>query len=345
MIRLEGITIQVPGFSVGPTDMEVGAGEFFALLGPTGSGKTLLLESVVGLVPINSGRVWINDREATGLPPEKRGVGIVYQDSALFPHLNVLKNITYGLRYSDSKQSDQTRILERLVNLLGLERLLERSVHHLSGGEKQRVALARALVTSPAVLLLDEPLSALDPNFRQEIRSALKSLHRDLGITFLMVTHDFNEVLYLAQRAAVIHEGRLEQTGTVEGLFRRPKTEFVARFMGMKNVFPVQIRETRVSLAGQEMELTTVPKDGGKYVAVRPEDILLGSERSSDPDWLSWQGTVNHITGNGLYCEVSVLAGDVTFQAVMAQSAMIERPLAEGATVWLNIKRSSLHAF
>jgi molybdate/tungstate transport system ATP-binding protein len=289
--------------------------------------------------------VWINNREATHLPPEKRGVGIVYQDSALFPHLSVLKNITYGLRYSDSKQADRDRMLDRLVNLLGLDRLLERSVHHLSGGEKQRVALARALVTGPAVLLLDEPLSALDPNFRQEIRAALKSLHQDLGTTFLMVTHDFNEVLYLAQRAAVIHQGRLEQTGTVEGLFRRPQTEFVARFMGMKNVFPVQIRQKRIVLAGLDMELVNVPDGGGKYVAVRPEDILIGNDPSKDPDWLSWQGTVNHVTGNGLYCEVSIQTGDVVFQAVMAQSALIERPLAEGASIWLNIKKSSIHAF
>ena len=141
------------------------------------------------------------------------------------------------------------------------------------------MALARALVTGPTVLLLDEPLSALDPNFRQEIRAALKALHHDLGITFLMVTHDFNEVLYLAQRAAVIHEGRLEQIGTVEGLFRRPQTEFVARFMGMKNVFPAQIRQNRVSLAGLDMELVDVPDGEGKFVAVRPEDILIGTIR------------------------------------------------------------------
>ena len=199
MIELKQLRIAVPGFEVRDIDLTIQKGEFFALLGPTGSGKTLILETIAGLMTARSGRILIEEQDVTHLPPERRNVGMVYQESALFPHLSVEKNIRYGLRYCRSDRMDPRR-LHGLVEQLEISHLLKRSVRNLSGGEKQRVALARALATRPSVLLLDEPLSALDSSFREDVRHALKELHRSLNTTFVLVTHDFTEALYLADR-------------------------------------------------------------------------------------------------------------------------------------------------
>jgi molybdate/tungstate transport system ATP-binding protein len=237
MIRIENLRVRLPGFALEDINLHTEAGEFFVLLGPTGAGKTLLLESVAGLLPVSSGRVYLNGREVTRLAPEKRGIGIVYQDSALFPHLTVKQNITFGLRYRKTEPMHSQKKFVLLVDALKLDHLLQRTVMHLSGGEKQRVALARALVVEPALLLLDEPLSALDPNFREEIRDILKALHFNTGVTVLMVTHDFAEARYLGQRIAVINQGRIEQIGSAEEIFRRPATPFTVRFVSMHNPF------------------------------------------------------------------------------------------------------------
>jgi molybdate/tungstate transport system ATP-binding protein len=190
----------------------------------------------------------VSGRDVTGLPPERRGVGIVYQDCALFPHLSVEKNIHYGLRYHNGSNSNGRARCRDLVERLGLADLLDRSVTTLSGGEKQRVALARALATAPSVLLLDEPLASLDPCFREEIRDLFRSLHQETGITVLMVTHDFTDAHTLAQRVAILHDGRIEQTGTAETVFRRPATTFVADFVGMRNVLPVRVENGVLSV-------------------------------------------------------------------------------------------------
>ncbi|MFP4087920.1 MAG: ABC transporter ATP-binding protein, partial [Desulfobacteraceae bacterium] len=176
MIRIEDLNVSLLNFTLQDIRLTVAKNEFFALMGPTGAGKTVLLEALVGLVPVKSGRIFINEREVTGLPPERRGIGIVYQDHALFPHQTVLQNITYGLHFHRAQRSEVQGRREHLIDLLQLSHLLHRLPTHLSGGEKQRVALARALMVAPEVLLLDEPLSALDPNFREEVRDAKKNL-------------------------------------------------------------------------------------------------------------------------------------------------------------------------
>jgi molybdate/tungstate transport system ATP-binding protein len=237
MIRIENLCVRLPDFSLEDINLHAAAGEFFVLLGPTGAGKTLLLESLAGLLPVSSGRIYLDGREVTESAPEKRGIGIVYQDSALFPHLTVRQNITFGLRYRKTNPIRSQKKFDFLIDVLRLDHLLQRTVAHLSGGEKQRVALARALVVEPALLLLDEPLSALDPNFREEIRDILKDLHFNTGVTVLMVTHDFAEARYLGQRIAVINQGRIEQIGSPEEIFRRPTTPFTARFVSMHNPY------------------------------------------------------------------------------------------------------------
>ena len=279
MIKIENLCIDLPDFCLKDINLSIDTGEYFALLGPTGAGKTVLLEAIVGLAPIKSGKVLVNGRDITCLAPEKRGVGIVYQDFCLFPHLTVLENIKYGLHFQKINQTEAKNRLDRLLDWLDLDRLTKRLPLNLSGGELQRVALARALMVNPALLLLDEPLSALDPNFRGEIQSELKKLHQETDITFLMVTHDFSEVLSLANRAAVMNQGIIEQVGEVADIFQRPASPFVADFVGMKNIFSVKFQGTKAILGELTLEMGKEQINSRGYLAIRPEDIVVSREK------------------------------------------------------------------
>jgi molybdate/tungstate transport system ATP-binding protein len=345
MIRVDKLCIDLPGFSVKSVDLSVEKGEFFTLLGPTGAGKTLVLEAISGLAPVTTGRILVEDRDVTHTPPEQRGIGIVYQDYALFPHLNVLQNITYGIRYQNMDQKESQKRVHRFLEALNLGALRNRSVHNLSGGERQRVALARALVVSPSVLLLDEPLSALDPNFREDLRKVLKELHRDMGITFLMVTHDFGEALFLADRAAVINQGRIEQIGKTDEVFQRPSTPFVAEFVGMKNVFEADFQGDKALFGTLEIDLAE-PVNGAKhFIAVRPEDVVISREALSSAAYLSFKGEIQRVVDNGPYYDVFIAVKDTVFQAFTTKSALIDTPLVSGQGVFLNMKRSHFHVF
>ena len=280
MIETRRLGIDLPGFSVREVDLRVAEGEFFALIGPTGSGKTLILEALAGLIRPTRGRVFLAGQDVTDLPPEKRGIGIVYQDNALFPHLSVIRNITFGLRYAGN---DEEGRVDRLLDLLELNSLRDRDVTTLSGGEAQRVALGRALAVEPKVLLLDEPLSALDPALRHEMQVLLKRLHREQGLTCLMVSHDFGEVISLAQRAAVLNRGELVQTGEVRDIFQRPATPFVARFVGMKNVFQSEFSGRTARVGNLVLSLDRDPPQTRGYVAIRPDRLRIGSNGSKAP--------------------------------------------------------------
>ncbi|MEA3415338.1 MAG: ABC transporter ATP-binding protein, partial [Thermodesulfobacteriota bacterium] len=302
MIQIKNLNVKLSGFSLHNIDLTVEKGKFFTLLGPTGAGKTVVLESAIGIIPITNGRVIINGKDVTRLPPEKRGIGIVYQDFALFPHLTVYQNITYGLRYHKINGKEPGRNLSFIVKRLSLDPLLQRSVVNLSGGEKQRVALARALAVDPSALLLDEPLSALDPNFREDIREIIKRLHIETGITVLMVTHDFTEAHFLAQRTAIINNGRIEQTGSIAEVFHRPSTPFVAEFVGMKNIFPAIFNGNKAKAGNLEIKISSNNNNSKKYIAIRPEDIRVSIDKPS-PERNSIKGTVSKILNHGFYCD------------------------------------------
>ncbi|HTS69176.1 MAG TPA: ABC transporter ATP-binding protein [Terriglobia bacterium] len=264
--------------------LEVRRGEFLTLLGPSGSGKTTLLRLVAGFEMPQEGRILINGRDASTLPPYHRNVNTVFQHYALFPHLTVFRNVAFGLEQKhlgpDVIRTRVRAILE-VVELPGKE---DRYPHQLSGGEKQRVALARALVLEPAVLLLDEPLGALDQKLRQQMQVELKRLRARLGITFIFVTHDQEEALVMSDRVAVINHGRLEQVGAGEEIYERPRTHFVADFMGVENFFEVNCAAhtaegTRFELEdGKELWASNsagLPVRSPAMLAVRPECIRL----------------------------------------------------------------------
>jgi molybdate/tungstate transport system ATP-binding protein len=342
MIEIRDLKVCLSSFSLENISLLVEKGEFFSLIGPTGAGKTLLLESIAGLIKISEGRIHIRNRDATHLPPEKRGVGIVYQDQALFPHLSVYENILFGLRYRQKSVTPAPISLDHLICRLGLTHLLDRSIYNLSGGERQRVALARALAIDPAILLLDEPLSSLDPNFREEIRHLLKDLHHETGISVLMVTHDFSEAHFLAQRAAVMNAGRIEQTGDVKTVFQHPKTPFVAEFVGMKNIFAA----TFCDGCARVDDLLFRIKGSGKnkdFIAFRPEHVALFANAPEHTSPNLFSGCIHMISNNGFYANVVVGVSDLQFQSILNTSVLQNMNLAVGQRVFLKVAPDNIH--
>jgi spermidine/putrescine transport system ATP-binding protein len=273
--------------AVDAVTLDIRHGEFFSLLGPSGCGKTTLLRMIGGFELPTEGTIRINGADMTFTPPYRRPVNMVFQSYALFPHLTVGENIAFGLRYQDLERAEQRRRVAEALALVQLSGFEKRQPHQLSGGQRQRVALARALALKPEVLLLDEPLGALDQKLRKEVQVQLKHLQRSLGITFLFVTHDQEEALTMSDRIAVMNGGRVEQMDEASRVFERPATEFVANFMGASNFFAATVREageSGVSLAleaGGEMRLAP---NGTRYrpservrFLVRPEKLDLRS--------------------------------------------------------------------
>jgi putative spermidine/putrescine transport system ATP-binding protein len=221
--------------------LRVAPGEFVALLGSSGCGKTTLLRAISGFAPVRAGRILVGAREITHLPPEQRGMAMVFQSYALWPHMTTAQNLGYGLRLRGVPRAARMRRVGEIMALLGLEGLGERPVTQLSGGQRQRVALGRALAVNPGILLLDEPLSNLDARIRQSVRHEIKSIQQQLGITAIHVTHDREEAMVMADRIAIMNRGRLAQLGTPEEVYNRPASPFVAAFMGADNVIRLQI--------------------------------------------------------------------------------------------------------
>jgi len=298
IVRLTGVRKRFDSdtLALDGVNLEIRAGEFFSLLGPSGCGKTTLLRILAGFETPDAGRVEIAGRDMDGVPPYRRPVNLVFQNYALFPHMNIFENIAFGLRMKRLPEDEvRARVgwaLE-LVDILGLER---RRPHELSGGQRQRAALARALVNEPEVLLLDEPLGALDYKLRKQLQVELMNLQEELGVTFVYVTHDQEEALVMSDRMAVMREGRIEQLGLPEALYERPQSRFVAQFLGTSNLIPARARaehEVETPLGplrvlqklavGQDYTLSIRPEkvrlsrrgpNGGNRVTARVDDII-----------------------------------------------------------------------
>ncbi len=250
-----------PVRAVDGIDLDIADGEFFSMLGPSGSGKTTVLRMIAGFEPPTSGSVWLGDVDVTGEPPFRRDVNTVFQDYALFPHMSVLQNVEYGLRVKKVPAAERRPRAQQALETVRLSSYGARRPHELSGGQRQRVALARALVNRPRVLLLDEPLGALDLKLRREMQIELKAMQRDVGITFVFVTHDQEEALTMSDRIAVFNEGRIEQVATPIELYERPETRFVAGFVGTSNLLTGEVARRAVGETGA--------------FSVRPEKIHL----------------------------------------------------------------------
>ena len=259
-------------------DLDISPGEFVALLGPSGCGKTTALRSLSGLETVDSGSILIDGVDVARVPTNKRDMGMVFQSYSLFPHLTVLENVEFGLRMRRVAASARVSRAAESLEMVGLGHLGERFAHQLSGGQQQRVALARALVTRPRVLLLDEPLSALDAKVRVQLRDQIRLIQTDLGITTLFVTHDQEEALAVADRVAVMKDGRIEQIGTPEQLYTTPASPFVANFVGLSNKVPAELVDGTVHLHGEKLAPLGAARPAGPVTAyVRPEDIVFAA--------------------------------------------------------------------
>src|SRR5436309_5878941 len=278
-IELRGVTKRYGGnVALREIDVTIDDGEFFCLLGPSGCGKTTTLNLIGGFVGPSEGTIWLRGRRIDTLPPHKRPVNTVFQSYALFPHMSVRENVAFGLKMDRVDRAETRRRVDEALALVGLEELGSRSPAQLSGGQQQRVAVARALVKRPAVLLLDEPLGALDLKLRQRLQVELSQIHREVGTTFVYVTHDQEEAMSMADRIAVMNLGVIEQLGTPFDIYRRPSSRFVADFIGDANFLDVMIEDDLATLSdGTRVGSAGAAVNGPATLMVRPESLHVGA--------------------------------------------------------------------
>jgi spermidine/putrescine transport system ATP-binding protein len=271
--------------------LQITSGEFLTLLGESGSGKTTLLRLIAGFEQPTSGQIWMNGSRLDTLPPHKRRVNTVFQNYALFPHLSVADNVAYALRVTGATASEIPARVEAALHMVKMQEFAATRPSRLSGGQQQRVALARALINRPQLLLLDEPLSALDANLRKQMQGELKSLERELGITFLFVTHDQEEAMALSDRIALLKDGALEQVAPPREIYAHPATTYTAQFIGQSNLLRAEVREG-IATCGRLCWPTNAP-DGAALFSLRPEAIQLASERPAAPHAIRFRARIH----------------------------------------------------
>jgi spermidine/putrescine transport system ATP-binding protein len=296
--------------AVDGVDLQIASGEFFALLGPSGCGKTTTLRMIGGFERPTRGRVLIDGEDVSAIPPEKRPVNTVFQSYALFPHLSVADNVGFGLRFAKVSKQEAKRRVDEALELVRLTRLARRRPSQLSGGQQQRVALARALVLRPRVLLLDEPLGALDAKLRKDLRAELTSLQRTVGITFVFVTHDQEEALSMSHRLAVMYNGRIVQSGEPREVYESPATAFVAEFLGVANLFDVEFDAGGVcTVSGHAIKVDPGQPPGLGRIVVRPERVRL-LEGPADGEANTVEGVVRDQVYVGAQSQLEVVLAD-----------------------------------
>ncbi|HEX4795374.1 MAG TPA: ABC transporter ATP-binding protein [Humisphaera sp.] len=344
MVELRSVSKRFGNFAaVENVDLHIRAGEFLTLLGPSGCGKTTMLRMISGFEIPTEGVVMLAGNDVTHLPPYRRDVNQVFQSYALFPHLSVAQNIAFGLKMKRMGAADQQSRVQRAVEMVSLAGMESRMPHQLSGGQKQRVALARALVCEPRVLLLDEPLAALDAKLRHAMQIELKRLQSRLGITFLFVTHDQEEALVMSDRIAVVNKGKIEQIGGVSDIYHRPATRFVADFIGQANVLEAPIRSDGGSsrfldfgefkLAINDAQFGT---QGSVMICVRPEKIRLSSRPTQGNN--SFEATVREEIFRGATDQLHLeTPGGTELTAVVANESSSEESFHKGDRVFCQI--------
>ena len=345
MIKLEDVSKNWKNFSVKNINLEIKNGEYFVILGPTGAGKTLLLETIAGFHYPDTGRILIDDKDVSFLPPEKRKVGFVYQEFMLFPHKTVFENIAFGLKIRGEKNIKNQ--VEGMADLVDVKNILHRYQKTLSGGEKQRVAVARALIIKPKLLLMDEPLSALDALTQKKLRDELKRIHSETGATTIHVTHDQEEALVLGDMIGIMDKGKIVQAGTPEEIFRKPETEFVANFVGAENIFTgaAEIKKDITEIKIKNVVLYSTHKKSGKVnISMRPEDIIISKEKMESSARNVLYGKVVEIEDKGAIIQLKVECG-LPFVVVITRQSFLDLNINIGASVYLYFKAGNVHLF
>jgi len=346
-LELKGIRKEFPGFvAVDNLDLHIPAGEFFALLGPSGCGKTTTLRMIAGLESPTAGKILLGGKDITDMKPHERPVNTVFQNYALFPHMSVLENVAFGIRRR--KLDEPLTKAQQALAMVELEHLAQRKPQQLSGGQQQRVALARALVNRPSLLLLDEPLGALDLKLRRQMQIELKAIQIEVGLTFLHVTHDQEEAMDMADTVAVMNQGRIEQMGAPEALYDRPKTAFVAKFLGQSNMFIGKVTEsnaetTSIDFNGKKITGLTKrsEKTSGKIaIGVRPEKTHFHeTEPKADPALnILGPGEITDIRFTGVSNQYQIDIPGVGEITVFAQNVGRSPVVELGAKVFVSWK-------
>ena len=348
MIKLENLSNDWKEFKIDKINSDVNEGEYFIILGPSGSGKTMLLELIAGMWSPDSGKIYINNKDVTKLPPENRGVGFVYQNYMLFPHKTVYENISFGLNIRKVPKNEIKSKVEEMMNLLGISNLSNRLPRTLSGGEQQRTALARALIIQPQVLLMDEPLSSLDRNTRDDLVQELKRIHKKFNITIMHVTHNFDEALQLADRVAIMKKGTISQVGDIDEIFRHPKDEFVADFVGTENILKGFAKDGNDSLTfvdtGNITIESTDKKTGDVHATIRPEDITLSTDKVPTSARNVFKGHIKEIYDLGTIIKLTVDVGE-SVVLVLTRQSFIDLELNIGKKVYIYFKATAVNLF
>jgi len=345
MLELRNISCELPGFCLSGISLSIGEGEYFILLGESGAGKSLLLETIAGLNTVKNGHILLDGRDITQEKIQQRNIGLVFQDQAIFPHLTVKENIAYPLKGKHLSASEKEQIINEFALLVQIPNLLDRKPATLSGGELQRVALARALVQKPKVLLLDEPLSATDSKLRSELRALLRQINR-LGQTIIHVTHDFDEAVSLADRIAIMNQGSIVQTGTPEEVFSNPVNGFVAHLAGIRNFFKAIIEnQNGTPIARPAVDVGIVlgepVQTGSGYILIRSEDIILSASPIESSALNNFAGTVLDLYPSRSGMEV-VLDIGITLHAQISLESTQKLKLTPGKKTWTHFKASSV---
>lgn len=322
--------------------LTINRGEFFTFLGPSGCGKTTLLRLIAGFLRPDNGAIFLDNVDIKNIPPEKRSIGMVFQNYALFPFLTVAENIAYGLKVAKKTKREITAKVDKYLGIIGLPGYQARNVTDLSGGEQQRVALARSLVTEPQVLLLDEPLSNLDARLRLKMRDEIKTLQQQLSITTIFVTHDQTEALAMSDRLAVFHNGTCIQEGSPEAIYNTPANSFVAGFIGDINLFPVECGGHTIKLS-KEVSINSTTCSSVRFAAIRPQHIIMRPAASTLPNLpYHLYGEVTSMQHNGTCIDYKVQVKDLTFKVTTLNAPHEAMPVIAGQRVCLSFAQSSL---
>ncbi len=350
MIEVRDLYKDWKEFALKDINLAIERGEYFVILGPTGAGKTLLLETIAGFYIPDRGEVWIEGDDVTILPPERRRVGFIYQDYSLFPHLNVEQNIKFGLKLKKSSTPDTNRkSVKEIMDWLSISHLANRYPATLSGGEQQKVAIARAVAIEPSILLLDEPLSALDLRTKDYLREELKRVKEEFGITMVHVTHDQTEALVLADRIAVMMKGRIMQVGTPHEIFNKPLNEELADFVGIENVLRGVVRNNVKGIAEIEVDTGGTIFAVSEYhaeavkVLIRPEDIILSESRGVSSARNVMIGRITELQDIGPLTRVKMDIGRSELVALITKQSRESLRLRKGDEVCATFKATSVH--
>ncbi len=343
MITIKNLNKKIGFFELKNINLEIKKGEYFVILGPSGTGKTMLLETIAGLQKINSGHIYFGKKLMNCIEPEERKVGMVYQDYMLFPHMTVKENILFGANLRNIKNIEDK--MKNLLKNLSIEALANRSIKNLSGGEQQRVALARTLMTEPEILLLDEPLSALDSHTKTKVQNQLKEIHRMYQMTTLHVTHDFNEAIHLADRIAIINDGKIIQSGKPEIIFQQPKNAFVASFLGSKNLFKGKVQTKNIIQVSNNLKINALVEiEDDVSFMIPSENIILSLEKLESSAKNSFKGFIVAINKKVSMVEITVDIG-INLIAYVTYSSFEKIGIKINKEVYVTFKATSVHIF